>query len=86
MSHRIFVGGIPWAVDDRQLQDHFGSFGPVVSAVVIRDRETQRSRGFGFVEFATAEAALAAVQALDGTEMGGRPITVSAAKQPGGRV
>ena len=82
MSTRLFVGGLPWAVDDNQLRDHFGSYGPVVSATVIRDRETQRSRGFGFVEYSTPEAAKAAVEALDGTEMGGRPITVSVAKNP----
>jgi len=85
MSTRLFVGGLPWAVDDHQLQDHFVTYGQIVSAVVIRDRETQRSRGFGFVEFSTPEAARAAVEALDGTEMGGRPITVSVAKQPGSR-
>jgi RNA recognition motif-containing protein len=85
MSTRLFVGGLPWAVDDHQLQDHFGSFGQIVSAVVIRDRETQRSRGFGFVEYTTPEAARTAVEALDGSEMDGRSITVSIAKQPGGR-
>lgn len=84
MSTRLFVGGLPWAVDDVQLKDHFASYGSIVSAVVIRDRETQRSRGFGFVEYGTVESAKAAVDALDGTEMGGRSITVSVAKQPGG--
>jgi RNA recognition motif-containing protein len=71
MSQRLFIGGLPWAVDDQKLRDHFEPFGQILSAEVIRDRETQRSRGFGFVEF-------------DGTEMGTRAITVSLAKHPGG--
>lgn len=84
MNNRLFVGGLPWAIDDHQLKDHFGSFGSVVNATVIRDRETQRSRGFGFVEFGSPDEATKAVEALDGTEMEGRQITVSVAKQPGG--
>ncbi len=83
MNKRLFVGGLPWAVDDRQLIEHFSSIGEVVSATVIRDRETQRSRGFGFVEYNSEEDASKAVDALDGTEMDGRQITVSVAKQPG---
>ncbi len=83
MNKRLFVGGLPWAVDDRQLMEHFSSIGEVVNATVIRDRETQRSRGFGFVEFSSEEEAAKAVETLDGTEMEGRQITVSAAKQPG---
>ncbi|MHC4934910.1 MAG: RNA recognition motif domain-containing protein [Planctomycetota bacterium] len=83
MSKRLFVGGLPWAVDDHALQDHFAGFGEVVSATVIRDRETQRSRGFGFVEFANDAEAAKAVDDLDGTEMEGRQITVSIAKSPG---
>ena len=84
MDNRLFVGGLPWAIDDHQLKDHFGTFGSVVNATVIRDRETQRSRGFGFVEFGDPNEATKAVEALDGTEMEGRQITVSVAKQPGG--
>ena len=84
MNKRLFVGGLPWAVDDHQLRDRFTEYGAVVNAVVIRDRETQRSRGFGFVEFEAPESANAAVEALDGSEMEGRRITVSVAKQPGG--
>ncbi len=84
MHNRLFVGGLPWAIDDGQLREHFGPFGSVVNATVIRDRETQRSRGFGFVEFGSQDDATKAVEALDGTEMDGRQITVSVAKQPGG--
>lgn len=83
MNKRLFVGGLPWAVDDHQLRDHFQNVGQVINATVIRDRETQRSRGFGFVEFSTQEEAGKAVDSLDGTEMDGRQITVSVAKQPG---
>ena len=84
MNKRLFVGGLPWAVDDHQLRDHFQNYGEVVSATVIRDRETQRSRGFGFVEFSSDDDASKAVETLDGSEMDGRQITVSVAKQPGG--
>jgi cold-inducible RNA-binding protein len=84
MSQRLFIGGLPWAVDDQKLRDHFEPFGQILSAEVIRDRETQRSRGFGFVEFSDPDAAKAAALALDGTEMGTRAITVSLAKHPGG--
>ena len=84
MNNRLFVGGLPWAVDDHQLRDHFATFGQVVDAKVIRDRDTDRSRGFGFVEFGTPEEANAAVEGLDGSDMEGRRITVSVAKQPGG--
>jgi RNA recognition motif-containing protein len=62
MSAKVFVGGLPWAVDDEGLRDAFASFGEVVEAVVVKDRETGRSRGFGFVTFADNSQAVACTQ------------------------
>lgn len=80
MSTKLFVGSLPWAVDDQALQDAFEPHGKVVSAKVITDRQTGRSRGFGFVEMENESEASAAIQALNGTELKGRNIIVSEAK------
>ncbi len=81
MSNRLFVGGLPWAVDDNGLQDAFASFGEITDCKVITDRDTGRSRGFGFVTFADAEQAQAAIDGMDGQELGGRPIKVNVARE-----
>ncbi len=80
MSTKLFVGSLPWSVSDEDLQKAFAVHGNVVSAKVVTDKETRRSRGFGFVEFETEAEAAAAVQALNGTELKGRNIIVSEAK------
>lgn len=80
MSTKLFVGSLPWAANDEDLQKAFSAHGKVVSAKVVTDKETRRSRGFGFVEFETEAEAAAAVQALNGTELKGRNIIVSEAK------
>ncbi len=80
MSTKLFVGSLPWAVDDQALQSAFEPHGKVVSAKVITDRQTGRSRGFGFVEMENESEASAAIQALNGTEFKGRNIIVSEAK------
>ena len=79
-SKKLFVGSLPWAVDDAQLAQIFSQAGNVVSAQVIKDRETGRSRGFGFVEMSTEEEAHAAVNNLNGTEIEGRKIVVNIAR------
>lgn len=85
-EHRIFVGGLPWAAGDDDLRQAFSEFGAITFARVILDRETQRSRGFGFVTFETAESAARAIEQMDGKELSGRRITVRAAEaRPGGR-
>ena len=76
---KIYVGNLPWSTGDADLKDLFARFGKVHSAAVIMDRETGRSRGFGFVEMDTANAQ-AAIQALDGRDMGGRPLRVNEAQ------
>ncbi|MBL8121874.1 RNA-binding protein [Candidatus Saccharibacteria bacterium] len=80
MATKLFVGSLPWAVDDNSLRDLFAEFGDVLSAKVIVDRETNRSRGFGFVEFEDADAAKAAIDKLNNSEMNGRTIVVNEAR------
>lgn len=80
MPTKLFVGGLSFNTTDSGLQDAFAQHGTVTSASVITDRDTNRSKGFGFVEFETEEAAQAAIKALDGKELDGRAINVSIAK------
>jgi cold-inducible RNA-binding protein len=80
MATRLFVGSLSWNTNDDQLKDFFSSAGTVVSANVIFDRETNRSKGFGFVEMSTDEEAQAAVKDLNGKELDGRTIIVSEAR------
>lgn len=80
MQNKLFVGSLPWGVDDQQLNDLFASYGEIVSARVVTDRDTGRSRGFGFVEFADDASAQAAIDAMDGADVEGRNITVSVAR------
>lgn len=76
----MFVGSLPWSVDDVRLKEIFSQAGNVVSAQVIKDRETGRSRGFAFVEMSTEEEAQAAVNNLNGTDIEGRKIVVNIAR------
>lgn len=80
MATKLFVGSLPWGVDDRQLEELFSEFGQVVSAKVIVDRETNRSKGFGFVEFDDDNAAKAAIDKLNNSELQGRTIVVNEAR------
>ncbi len=80
MSKKIFVGNLPWSVGDDALAEIFGQHGEVLSARVITDRETGRSRGFGFVEMDGA-AAEEAMRALDGAEVDGRALRVNEAHE-----
>ena len=80
MSTKLFVGSLPWSANDEDLQNAFAAHGNVLSAKVVTDKETRRSRGFGFVEFETEAEATAAIQALNGSELKGRNIIVSEAK------
>lgn len=76
---KLFVGNLPWGVDDQQLEEMFASYGPVASAKVILDRDTGRSRGFGFVEMADDAAADDATNGLNGHEIDDRPLRVNEA-------
>ena len=81
MSNKLFVGGLSFGMTDVDLEDSFKQYGEVLSAKIIFDKYTSRSRGFGFVEMSTSEAAQAAIEALNGSEIQGRTINVSVAKE-----
>jgi RNA recognition motif-containing protein len=76
---KIYVGNLPWSCTDADLRDLFSPFGSVQSASVITDRETGRSRGFGFVEIDPGDGADRAINELNGTDFGGRPLRVNEA-------
>jgi RNA recognition motif-containing protein len=77
---KIFVGGLPYQTDDDQLQQIFSSYGEISSAKVITDRDSGRSKGFGFVEMNDDAAAQKAIAELHEAELGGRTITVNEAR------
>lgn len=80
MTKKLYVGNLAHEIDDGELQEIFESHGSVSSAKVIVDRDTMRSRGFGFVEMASEQEAQSAIEALDGQEVKGRPLTVNIAR------
>jgi nucleolin len=80
VSTKLFVGSLPWSVNDEKLKETFEKHGPVISAKIITDRDTNRSRGFGFVEMENDSDAADAIKALNNTEMDGRNIVVNEAK------
>ena len=80
MATKLFIGSLAWATTDDSLKDLFAQAGTVVSANVIMDRETNRSKGFGFVEMSSDEEAKKAVEELNGKDLDGRPIVVSEAR------
>ncbi|MFO0423166.1 MAG: RNA recognition motif domain-containing protein [Planctomycetia bacterium] len=88
MSRKIYVGNLPWSTTSSDLEAMFSPHGAVRSGEVISDRETGRSRGVGFVEMETDEGLQAAINALNGQEINGRPLTVNEARErtprPGG--
>jgi cold-inducible RNA-binding protein len=79
MEKRLYVGNLPYQMTDTELEETFAQVGEVVDAVVVIDRDTGQSRGFGFVEMADAETAEAAVEQLNGVEVGGRALRVAEA-------
>ena len=80
MSAKLFIGNLDYTVTSEELKKIFSEFGNVVDAVVITDRETRRSRGFGFVEFGSEEEAKKAIEAMNGKPVNGRNINVNEAK------
>lgn len=81
MGKRLYVGGLAWATDDNALKEAFSKFGEVVDHKVITDRETGRSRGFGFVTYETEEQAEAAIAEMNGSELDGRRLMVNEARE-----
>ena len=84
MGTKIYVGNLPWRATDAQLSELFGAHGEVTDARIVTDRETGRSRGFGFVTMASADAAQAAIRALNGYSLEGRSLVVNEAREQGG--
>lgn len=80
MQVNIYVGNLPFNTANADLERLFGEYGTVDSAAVITDRETGRSRGFGFVEMTSSDEARKAIEELNGTDMGGRALTVNEAR------
>ena len=80
MGRKLYVGNLGYGVTDAELQEMFGAHGTVQSAQVIMDRDTGRSKGFGFVEMGSDQEAQAAIAALNGKESGGRTLTVNEAR------
>ena len=87
MGNKLYVGNLAYSVRDDDLQEAFAQFGTVSSAKVMMDRDTGRSKGFGFVEMSSDQEAQAAISALNGKELDGRNLTVNEArpKEEGGR-
>lgn len=81
MAKRIYVGNLPWTTTSSDLQTLFEEHGAVESAEVVTDRETGRSRGFGFVAMESDEASNAAIEALNGHDIDGRPLVVNEARE-----
>jgi RNA recognition motif-containing protein len=80
MSMKLYVGNLAYSTTNEALKTMFAEFGDVESAQVVTDRDTGRSKGFGFVELANAQAAQAAIAALNGKDVGGRQLTVNEAR------
>ena len=87
MAKNLYVGNLSFETSEDGLRELFGEYGDITSVNIITDRDTGRSRGFGFVEMATEEAAKAAIEALNGREVDGRALRVNEAKprNSGGR-
>ncbi len=80
MAKKLFVGNLSHDIDENQLQELFETFGTVESSKIIKDRETGRSKGFGFVEMADEQEAQTAIEAMNGKEASGRALTVNEAR------
>jgi RNA recognition motif-containing protein len=80
MDNKLYVGNLSYAIRDDDLRQQFAEFGTLVSAKVMMERETGRSKGFGFVEMGSADEAQAAIRGLNGQTLDGRPLTVNVAR------
>lgn len=89
MGKKLYVGNLPYSISDQSVTDIFSEFGTVESVKIITDRDTGRSKGFGFVEMSSDNEAHAAMEKLNGSDLEGRPLTVNEArpmaKREGGR-
>ncbi|XP_052194757.1 glycine-rich RNA-binding protein GRP2A-like [Diospyros lotus] len=83
VEYRCFVGGLAWATDDNSLERAFSQFGEIVDSKIVNDRETGRSRGFGFVTFKDEQSMKDAIEGMNGQDLDGRNITVNEAQSRG---
>ncbi|KAF7144253.1 hypothetical protein RHSIM_Rhsim05G0074000 [Rhododendron simsii] len=83
VEYRCFVGGLAWATDDHSLEQAFSQYGDVIESKIINDRETGRSRGFGFVTFKDEQSMKDAIEGMNGQDLDGRNITVNEAQSRG---
>jgi len=86
MSKKLYVGNLLYETTDEDLKVHFGTVGTVISAVVIKFRDTGKSKGFGFVEMTTEEEAKKAIDTLNGQDYNGRKLVISEARPPRERI
>ncbi|KAL8223802.1 hypothetical protein R6Q57_019277 [Mikania cordata] len=84
VEYRCFVGGLAWATTDRSLEDAFSQYGEIIDSKIINDRETGRSRGFGFVTFKDEQSLRDAIEGMNGQSLDGRNITVNEAQSRSG--
>ncbi|KAK1423883.1 hypothetical protein QVD17_19192 [Tagetes erecta] len=84
VEFRCFVGGLAWATSDRSLEEAFSQYGEIIDSKIINDRETGRSRGFGFVTFKDEQALKDAIEGMNGQSLDGRNITVNEAQSRSG--
>jgi RNA recognition motif-containing protein len=80
MAKKLYVGGLPYATTDTELKEAFSACGTVESAVIIMDKMSGRSKGFGFVEMSSDDEAQKAIEAMNGKDFGGRTLTVNEAR------
>ena len=85
MGSKLYVGNLSFDTTDQELEQAFSEYGEIVSATVVRDRDTDRSRGFGFVEFAQEADAQKAKEGMNGKDIGGRALKVDEARAPKSR-
>ncbi len=81
MAMKLYVGGLAYSTTDKELEELFAAHGTVASVVIIKDRDTGQSKGFGFVEMSDIKEGQNAIKELDGQEVGGRKLTVNQAKE-----
>ena len=82
MQNKLYVGNLPYSYSDSDMQQAFSAYGDVSSAKVVMDRDSGRSKGFGFVEMGNAEEAQAAIAGMNGQQIGGRGLVVNVARPP----